>query len=144
MVPHANTHFALTRLRGQASEQNSSGPRVLIVGPDDAGKTTLIKLLTSYAQRMGERVTVVNTNPKEGLLSLPGTLTASTFSTILDVEDGWGSSPTTGPSGVPVKLPLVYYFGLEHPEQNTKLYKKVISRMALAVNSRLQEDEACM
>jgi polyribonucleotide 5'-hydroxyl-kinase len=93
---------------------------------------------------MGERVTVVNMNPKEGLLSLPGTLTASTFSTILDVEDGWGSSPTTGPSGVPVKLPLVYYLGLENPEQNTKLYKKIVSRMALAVNSRLQEDETCM
>lgn len=140
MTSHANAHFALQKLRGEALERGVDGPRVLIVGPEDAGKTTLVKLLTSYAQKMGEKPVVINVNPKEGLMSIPGTLTATSFSTILDVEEHFGSSPTSGPSTVPVKLPLVYYYGLESPEKNAKLYKKLLSRLALAVKSRLSED----
>lgn len=142
MTTYANAHFALERLRGEAAERGGPGPRVLILGPEDAGKTTLVKLLTAYAQKQGGKPLVVNLNPKEGLLSLPGTLTATSFSTILDVEEHFGSSPTSGPSLVPVKLPLVYFYGLETPDKNIKLYKKIVSRIALAVNSRLEEDKA--
>jgi len=74
-------------------------------------------------------------------LSIPGTLTATPFSSIVDVEEGWGSSPTSGPSPVPVKLPLVYYYGLPSPEDNTKLYKPVVTRLALAAMSRWKDDE---
>ena len=115
----------------------------MIIGPEDAGKTSLAKLLAGYAIRMGRKPCVVNLDPKEGVLSLPGTLTATTFSTIMDVEEGWGTSPTSGPSVVPVKLPLVYFFGFETPEGNQRLYKKLLSRMALAVTSRLGEDGEC-
>ncbi|KAF8417046.1 Pre-mRNA cleavage complex II protein Clp1-domain-containing protein [Tirmania nivea] len=146
---YTNLHFALSKLRLQASEQNANsaphtpptvGPRVMIIGPLDAGKTSLIKFLTGYAIREGGKPCIVNLDPREGVLSLPGTLTATTFSTIMDVEEGFGTSPTSGPSLVPVKLPLVYYYGFESPEANPRLYKKLVSRMALAVMSRLGED----
>lgn len=114
----------------------------MIIGPEDAGKTSLIKILTAYAVRQGRKPCVVNLDPKEGMLSLPGTLTATSFSTIMDVEEGYGSSPTSGPSPVPVKLPLVYYYGLESPEGNERLYRALVSRMALAVSSRLSEEDA--
>jgi polyribonucleotide 5'-hydroxyl-kinase len=113
----------------------------MIIGPEDAGKTSLTKLLTGYAIRQGRAPCVVNLDPKEGMLSLPGTLTATNFSSIMDVEEGFGTSPTNGPSPVPVKLPLVYYYGLEDPETNEKLYRKLVSRMAVAVSSRLSEDD---
>ena len=57
-------------------------------------------------------------------------------------EQGWGSSPTSGPSPVPVKLPLCYYYGLPSPEDNAKLFKPVLTRLALAATSRLTDDTA--
>ncbi|KAI5795552.1 Pre-mRNA cleavage complex II protein Clp1-domain-containing protein [Geopyxis carbonaria] len=142
MSAYANTHFALERRRGKAAESTTEqGPRVMIIGPEDAGKTSLTKILTGYAVRQGRRPVVVNLDPKEGMLSLPGTLTATSFSTILDVEEGFGNSPTSGPSPVPAKLPLVYYYGMETPEGNEKLYKKLAARMALAVSSKLSDDD---
>ncbi|KAI5806749.1 Pre-mRNA cleavage complex II protein Clp1-domain-containing protein [Peziza echinospora] len=149
MTAYTNLHFALEKQRGRVAEESQQqqynrapipGPRVLIVGPVDSGKTTLTKILTGYAIRHGRKPCVVNLDPREGVLSLPGTLTATTFSTIMDVEDGWGSSPTSGPSAVPVKLPLVYYYGFPTPDANPRLYKKLTSRLALAVASRLGED----
>ncbi|KAF8461398.1 hypothetical protein BDZ91DRAFT_777226 [Kalaharituber pfeilii] len=152
MTIYANLHFALERIRGEDQQAQTNGhprprspsqnigPRIMLLGPADAGKTTLVKILTGYAIRSHRKPCVVNLDPREGVLSLPGTLTATSFSTTMDVEDGFGTSPTTAPSLVPVKLPLVYYYGFETPDSNTKLYKKLVSRMALAVTSRLGED----
>jgi len=141
MVSYVNTHFALEKLRDDAKQTGGEGPRVLIVGPTNAGKTSLVKLLTAYAIRMGRQPMVINTDSREGILSIPGSLTATPFASIIDVEQGWGSSPTSGPSSVTVKLPLCYYYGLPSPEDNTKLYKPVLTRLALAATSRLTDDQ---
>jgi polyribonucleotide 5'-hydroxyl-kinase len=142
MNVYANTHFALEKMRSKAAQSpTTQGPRTMIIGPHDAGKTSLVKILTGYAVRQGRRPVVVNLDPREGILSLPGTLTATSFSTIMDVEEGFGTSPTSGPSPVPAKLPLVYYYGVENPEGNEKLYKSLVSRLALAVSSKLSEDD---
>ena len=138
---YTNLHFALERLREQASVTGNQGPRVLILGPDNAGKTSLAKLLTAYANRAGRQPIVVNLDPREGMLSIPGTLSTAVFSTIIDVEQGWGSSPTNGPTQVPVKLPLVYYYGLANPEEKPDVYKPLITRAALSAMNRLHEDE---
>lgn len=140
MVSYVNTHFALEKLRDAAAQSGGEGPRVLVVGPNNAGKTSLVKLLTAYAIRMGRQPMVINTDSREGQLSIPGSLTATPFASILDVEQGWGSSPTSGPSPVPVKLPLCYYYGLPSPEDNAKLFKPVVTRLALAASSRLGVD----
>ena len=142
MTQYVNTHFALEKLRADAARDGREGPRVLVVGPSNAGKTSIVKLLTGYAIRMGRQPMVINTDSREGLLSIPGSLTATPFASIIDVEQGWGSSPTSGPGPVPVKLPLCYYYGLPSPEDNTKLYKPVLTRLALAATSRLADDPA--
>jgi polyribonucleotide 5'-hydroxyl-kinase len=139
MVSYVNTHFALEKLRNEA-KLNGEGPRVLLVGPSNSGKTSLAKLLTAYAIKIGRQPMVINTDSREGILSIPGSLTATPFASIIDVEQGWGSSPASGPSPVPVKLPLCYYYGLPSPEDNTKLYKPVLTRLALASSSRLTDD----
>ena len=140
MISYVNTHFALEDLRQLALENNALGPRVLVVGPDHAGKTTLVKILASYATRAGRKPIIVNTDPKESLLSVPGTLSTIVLDSIVDVEEGWGTSPTNGPSQIPVKLPLVYYYGLEDPEARPDFFKPIVSRLALSVMNRMEDD----
>jgi polyribonucleotide 5'-hydroxyl-kinase len=140
MSQYANTHFALEDLRSAADDYRDIGPRVMIVGPENAGKTSLAKILTSYAVKSRRQPVLVNLDPRQGLLSVPGSLTATTFSTLVDVEEGWGSSPISGPSAMPVKMPLCYHFGCQDPEENAKLFKPLVTRLALATTSRLEED----
>lgn len=139
MVTYANLHFALEKQRDEAASTGRDGPRVLVLGPDDAGKSSLVKLLTAYATRSGRQPITINLDPNEGVLSIPGSLSAMVFSSIIDVEEGWGSSPTNGPSPIPVKLPLVYYYGQANADAYPQIYKPIVTRLALAVSSRLQE-----
>jgi len=154
MSEYLNLHFALENMRidsfermSQGNPQDSAGgPRVLVVGPDNAGKTTLIKTLAGLAARTGRSPMVVNLDPREGMLCLPGCVSAAVIGAgaILDVEDasgnGWGNSPVTGPSAVPVKMPLVYHYGSANPEERPDVFKPVATRLALAVTSRYEED----
>lgn len=142
-----NIHLALESMRERATAtgtQGESGPRLLILGPDNVGKTTLAKTLTGYAIRSGRAPVVVGLDPSEGILSLPGTLSATVFKTLIEIESdaggGWGSSPMSGPNGeIPVKLPLVYYFGGTDPaEKNGVQYRSLITRLALATQGRMK------
>ncbi|KAL4887566.1 hypothetical protein BJY04DRAFT_176214 [Aspergillus karnatakaensis] len=142
MVEYANVHFALESLRAEAKASGKDGPRVLILGPEDAGKTSLSKILTAYAVKVGREPVVVNLDPTEGMLSVPGTVTATAFRAMLDVEEGWGSSPMSGPSAVPVKLPLVYFYPMVNPlEAEGSVFRPIVSRLALSVMGRMAEDE---
>lgn len=142
MVEYANVHFALEGLRAEAKASGKDGPRVLILGPEDAGKTSLSKVLTGYAVKVGREPIVVNLDPTEGMLSVPGTVTATAFRAMLDVEEGWGSSPMSGPSAVPVKLPLVYFYPMSNPlEAEGTVFRPIVSRLALSVMGRMAEDE---
>ncbi|KAK6331641.1 Cleavage polyadenylation factor subunit clp1 [Orbilia javanica] len=146
MYTYLNLHIALEKLRVSASDcppttEGAQGPRILLIGPPDVGKTTVAKILTGYSIRQGRKPMVINLDTGgEGVLSVPGTISAASFGSVMDVEDGFGNSPMSAPSAIPVKLPLVYYYGLETPESGVKRYKRLISRMAVAVNSRLEED----
>jgi polyribonucleotide 5'-hydroxyl-kinase len=143
LVSYLNLHMKLEGLRTAVSAGKSSesmGPRVLVVGPSNSGKTSLVKMLTGWATRMGKQPLVVNTDASQGMLSLPGTLSAAVFATLMDITTEWGGTPSSGPAGIPVKLPLAYYYGLEQPEDNVKLFKSLLSRLAAASTNRLSED----
>jgi polyribonucleotide 5'-hydroxyl-kinase len=142
MVEYSNVHFALESMREEAQSVGKDGPRVLLLGPENAGKTSLAKILTAYATKVGRQPIVVNLDPTEGMLSVPGTLTATAFRTMLDIEEGWGSSPMSGPSPVPVKLPLVYSYPMPNPlDAEGSVYRPIVSRLALSVTGRMAEDE---
>lgn len=159
MAQYANIHFALDRFRDAAASRLESqqqaagatnvvgGPRILVLGPDNAGKTSLVKLLTAYAVREGRSPCVVNLDPKEGMLCPPGCLSAAVYSSgdVLDIEDaagsGWGTSPVAGPSAKAVKMPVVYHYGYERVEDNLEMLRRVVGRMAVAVTSRYEEDQ---
>ncbi|GAO52384.1 mRNA cleavage and polyadenylation specificity factor complex subunit [Saitoella complicata NRRL Y-17804] len=142
MATYVNAHFGLEKQRGLSKERGEQGPRVMIVGPENAGKTSLVKLLTSYAVRQGRKPVVVGLDTKESILSIPGAMTAAQFTSILDVTSGWGTSPTSGPGHIPAKVPLTYYYGYDNIEENPKMYKTVLSRLALAISSKMADDEA--
>ncbi|EEH06620.1 pre-mRNA cleavage complex II protein Clp1 [Histoplasma capsulatum G186AR] len=142
MAEYVNIHGALETMREEAKASGREGPRVLILGAEDAGKTSLAKILTGYATKRGRQPVVVNLDPSEGMLSVPGSLTATVFQSMIDVEEGWGSSPMSGPSPIPVKLPLVYFYGLPSPlDAEGQVYKPIVSRLALAVAGRLAGDK---
>lgn len=140
---HLNLHGLLNNMRHAAASAGREGPRVLVTGESNTGKTTLVRTLTSYATRQGYQPLVMNADPKEGMLSLPGTLSASVFATVMDPEavDGWGSTPTSGPSSVPVKLPLVFFYGQQTPEEDPDFYQEIVSKMAGSISGKLHEDE---
>ncbi|KHN98473.1 calcium-transporting ATPase 3 [Metarhizium album ARSEF 1941] len=140
---YVNLHAQLSEMRKTAVAERREGPRLLIAGPPTTGKSTLVRTLASYATRQGFEPIVVNADPMEGMLSLPGTLSASVFATVMDPEavDGWGTTPTSGPSTVPVKLPLVYYYGRNLPDDDPEFYRELTSRLAGTVSARLTEDE---
>ncbi len=73
--------------------------------------------------------------------TIPGTISAMSVSSILAVQDGFGTSATTGTADIAPKIPLVYFYGSDAPTTNMKYYKSLISRLAVAVASRLSENK---
>jgi polyribonucleotide 5'-hydroxyl-kinase len=65
MLSYANLHFALEKIRQSAEDTQSNGPRVLILGSEDAGKTSLTKILVGYAVRQGRSPVLVGLDPKQ-------------------------------------------------------------------------------
>lgn len=73
--------------RGTQSQSNSSvlcaclppwqGPRVMLVGPTDSGKSALARVLLNYAARQGWKPTAVDLDVTLNSISTPGTLAAA-------------------------------------------------------------------
>ncbi|WPH04676.1 SAICAR synthase-like protein [Acrodontium crateriforme] len=131
-----NVHGMLESARDDSRE----GPRVLVVGPDHVGKSSLVRSLAGWGVKVGRTPTVVNLDPKEGLLAPPSSLTATTVGSQLDVENGYGISGISGPTVTPVKTPLVYHFPHASPLDKSDVYKALVTRMALSVTNKLEED----
>ncbi|KAF9583618.1 Cleavage polyadenylation factor subunit clp1 [Lunasporangiospora selenospora] len=142
MISYLNTHLALEQRRVLASQKNIQGPRVLIVGPNDVGKTSLSKMLLSYTLRQSRQPIYVDLDCSEGSITMPGCLTATPLTEMIDVEEGFGSSATSAPTAGSAVMPLVYYYGSPSPKDNVKLYNILVSRLAQSVGRRLEEDEA--
>lgn len=143
MIEWINVHGMLDTARYDSSissTANDGGPRAMVIGPDHSGKSSLVKCLTAWAVKRSRTPTIVNLDPREGILSIPGSISAVTMSSMMDVEDGWGSSPISGPTATPVKTPLIYHFPFASPEENAAVFKPLVTRAALAVTSRLEED----
>ncbi|EEB06738.1 mRNA cleavage and polyadenylation specificity factor complex subunit [Schizosaccharomyces japonicus yFS275] len=150
MLTYLNLHFALNGLRKQAEfssatpdSEASLGPRVCIVGPKDAGKTSLLKTLEAYALKQFYHPICVNLSPTQSMLALPGSFSAFHLATMLDIQDadGFGSSMATGPTQIQAKSPLVYSYGLDEALDNPKLYKNCVSRLAITVASRMSQND---
>lgn len=150
-----NLHFALQEMRGAVSKSGNNnntgsvvpGPRVMICGEKSSGKTSVARTLAALATRVGGQPLVASVDPREGMLALPGTISAAVFGTVMDVEDpaggfGVNGTPSSGPSAVPVKLPMVYYFGRERAEEDVPLWKDLVAKLGSSVRAKFGADEA--
>ncbi|KAF9432466.1 Cleavage polyadenylation factor subunit clp1 [Entomortierella beljakovae] len=142
MVSYLNMHLALEQRRILATQNNGQGPRVMIIGPNDVGKTSLSKMLLSYALRQNRHPIYVDLDCSEGSITMPGCLTATPLTEMIDVEEGFGSSATSAPTAGSAVMPLAYYYGFSSPKENIKLYSILLGRLAQSVNRRLEEDDA--
>jgi polyribonucleotide 5'-hydroxyl-kinase len=138
-VEWLNVHGMLDTLRVQDPSQ---GPRVLVVGPDFVGKTSLSRSLVAWSVRSGSSPVAINLDPREGLLGPPSALTAVAVDSQMDVETGFGIGPVSGPTSTPVRTPLLYQYPFVSPSEKPEVYKSIITRMALSVMNRLEEDSA--
>ncbi|KAM3567347.1 hypothetical protein VYU27_010505, partial [Nannochloropsis oceanica] len=71
MVAYANTHAQLEARRDAALASEGQGPRVLIVGQVDSGKSSLAALLTAYALRLGRCPIFVDLDVGQGNVGVP-------------------------------------------------------------------------
>lgn len=161
MNAYANVHLALEKMRVRAlsaqrgsplppsadQEADPEPPRVLVLGPENSGKTTVCKILANYAVRAGQGWTpmFVNTDPSEGGWTVPGTISAVPITAPLGTAspaNPLGSAATSAPTTLSSNalLPLVYWYG--HPEirRNPLLMDRLIRNLGENVMERLDED----
>jgi polyribonucleotide 5'-hydroxyl-kinase len=130
MASIVNIHSQLDRIRADAAETKSAGPRVLVTGPTDSGKSTVTRILLNYALRMSRKPTFVDLDVAHGLLSVPGTIAATPLDiNCLSVEDEFI-----------LTAPLAYFFGHAALKENPELYKFQVSELAKRVDQRLSND----
>ncbi|KAI5967330.1 CLP1 [Candida margitis] len=128
-----------------SNEEPSLGPRVMLLGGKQSGKTTLAKTLISYAVKMNQSPILVNLNPQDGVFALPGSISATAISDALDVEscNGYGLTTTTTGGSPTSKQPIVKNYGFTEIKENLDLYKYQISQLGITVLSRLEHDARC-
>lgn len=131
MSSYLNAHAQLQRRRELAAAKRGAGPRVLVCGPVDSGKSTLAQLLTNYALRLGEKPTLVDLDVGQGCLSVPGTLAASPLDmNCISVEETFI-----------LTNPLAYFYGHASPSENAPLFRLQVEQLAAAIKRRMANDE---
>ena len=130
-----NLHLALESLReeaGRDATKKQNGPRILIVGPSDCGKTTLSRTLMNYAIRNERRPVLVDLDPNDGTLIMPTTIGAIVADR-MDIEQRNGIDLTTSP-------PLLYSYGHHTPATNLSMFKRITEKLASLVKQKIDGD----
>jgi pantothenate kinase len=86
ILTHVFLFRVLERMRNSASETSTFGPRVMIIGPVDSGKSTLCSFLLNYAVRQQRTPVFVDLDIGQGSIGPPGTLSASVIRKPFDIE----------------------------------------------------------
>ncbi|KAG7368374.1 Pre-mRNA cleavage complex II protein Clp1-domain containing protein [Nitzschia inconspicua] len=146
-VAFVNTHAQLEALRDDASlaifnatdettKKNISGPRVMVVGETECGKSTLVKTLVAYATKLGRTPLWVDLDPMDNSISVPGTLAVAPMTAAAVTVESFATT------GIPPNTvhPLVVYHG-SSTEIHPALFKGQIDRLAHSIQSRMDHDE---
>ncbi|KAJ7775183.1 Pre-mRNA cleavage complex II protein Clp1-domain-containing protein [Mycena metata] len=160
MAAYANLHIAFEQMRVRAlrdlrgspvpeyeREKSSDPPRVLLLGPENSGKTTVCKLLINYAVRAGQGWSplLINTDPAEGGWAAPGALSAAPVHTPLPTcspGNPLGAAATSAPTALSSNalLPLAYWYGHAESKRNPLLMERIIRNLGENVNDKYQVD----
>lgn len=134
-IAFVNTHAQLEALRDEAAASGGEGPRVLICGPSESGKSSLTKTLIAYATKLGRVPLWMDLDPADNALSVPGTLAVCPMDRqAVQVE----SFATTGiPQGT--AAPLVLWHG--NTDMSPDLFRAQVSALGKKIDARLQTDD---
>lgn len=110
MISYVNVHAVLEGRRNRAKaspsdSDSSQGPRVIVVGPTDSGKSTLSRMLLSWAAKQGWKPTCVDLDIGQGSITIPGCIAATPIEMPIDPVEG-----------IPLEMPLVYFYGHSNPK----------------------------
>lgn len=125
MISYVNVHAVLEGRRNRAKASSSGdteasqGPRVIVVGPVDSGKSTLSRMLLSWSAKQGWKPTFVDLDIGQGSITIPGCIAATPIEMPIDPVDG-----------IPLEMPLVYFYGHTTPSVNVELYKVLVKELA--------------
>ncbi|KAI9156029.1 Cleavage polyadenylation factor subunit clp1 [Blastocladiella emersonii ATCC 22665] len=108
-VAVANLHVALERVR----EARGIGPRVMVVGAADAGKSATAKTLANYAVKVGRAPLFVDVNPEFPSVSIPGTLAVHPLAAPMDIGLGHSSASAATVASAVGAVPLLFWYGSE-------------------------------
>uniref|UniRef100_A0A0E0NBR2 Protein CLP1 homolog n=1 Tax=Oryza rufipogon TaxID=4529 RepID=A0A0E0NBR2_ORYRU len=133
MVVYVNTHAILdarrARARAAAAQgappEASQGPRVIIVGPSDSGKSTLCKMLLSWAAKQGWKPTYVDLDIGQGSITIPGCISATPIEKPIDIVDG-----------IPLEMPLAYFYGHPSPSVSPDVYRALMKELAQTLDKQ--------
>lgn len=128
MVSYFNLHSALEQRRTVAMATESGGPRLLVAGPANVGKSSLCRILINYATRLQRRPLYVDLDVGDGALAAPCTVSIAAIDHPVDT------------SGRFVRPPLMLHYGHMNPNTNPKLFDRVIEQAAGAVEERTAVD----
>eukprot|EP00118_Oscarella_pearsei_P027672 m.311271 g.311271 ORF g.311271 m.311271 type:complete len:432 (+) comp63879_c0_seq1:45-1340(+) len=132
MISYLNTHAALEKMRESVERlPDKLGPRVLVAGSTNVGKTTLCRILLSYAARWGRKPVYIDLDCGQNSISVPGCVAALPVDKPADVEE----------NGFSLQAPLVFHYGWTSPDGNKELYLVLISEIAQVVRGRFKSPE---
>lgn len=77
---------------------------MIVVGPTDSGKSTLSRMLLSWAAKQGWKPTFVDLDIGQGSITIPGCIAATPIEMPIDPVEG-----------IPLDMPLVYFYGHTNP-----------------------------
>ncbi|CAA7271464.1 unnamed protein product [Cyclocybe aegerita] len=159
MRTYANLHIALEQMRVRTLRQirgsppppgdtsKTDPPRVLVLGPDHSGKTSVCKLLANYAVRAGQGWSpfLVNVDPSEGGWATPGAVSvAPVYGPIPTASPAnpLGTAASTAPMSLASNalLPLVYWYGHAETKRNPLLMDRLIRNLGENISDRFELD----
>ena len=109
-----------------------SGPKCMIIGPTDVGKSTLCKFLLNYAVGSGFKPSFVDLDIGQSVLH-QGIITGSIINSLIKISRVGDESPSLSDS-------VSYFYGNLSPDANISFYSFQCSNLQHALKERSRRD----
>ncbi|KAI9292328.1 Pre-mRNA cleavage complex II Clp1 [Neoconidiobolus thromboides FSU 785] len=140
MPTYLNLHLALENLRNKSEQNKEFGPRVLILGPKDSGKTSICKILLNYSLRQKRRPLFIDLDTMNGTITIPGSIGAVSLDYVLSVEEGFSNLVSISQAEDKPIQPLSYFYGYHNPSENSSLYQRLVNQLGQMIDKRMKKN----